>query len=321
MKNSTRKIVFLDAETIPEHISPPSFNFPHEYTSFQSTTEDEIIQRATQAEIIMTNKVPLRRECIAHLPELKMIAVTATGYDIIDLDACRERGIIVCNVQNYAETSVPEHVIAMIFALRRNLLTYHKDVMAGEWSESRQFCFLTHPIGDIAGCTIGIIGSGSLGSAVGKMAVALGMKVLFGERRGATSIREGFHPFETLLKTADIITLHCPLNNSTRGLIGANELAMMKENAILINAARGGLVDEAALADTLRAGRIGGAGIDVLSTEPPTAGNPLLDPTLPQLIVTPHIAWGADSAITNLIGQVVENINRYAEGAPVRQVG
>ena len=315
-----KNIVFLDAETIPDHIKIPEFNFSHTYKAYPFTESSSIVERAADAEIIITNKVPLNSETLAQLPKLEMIAVAATGYDVIDLESCKKKGVILSNVRGYATTSVPEHVLAMIFALKRNLFAYHNDVMNGIWREHRQFCFFNHPISDVSGSTIGVFGKGSLGEAVGKLAEAVGMKVLFAEHKGAEVIRDGYYPFEEVLSAADVISLHCPLTPQTKHMIGEKELSLMKKGAILVNAGRGGLVDEEALVKALQEGEIAGSGVDVLSREPPINGNPLLDDTIPNLLVTPHIAWGSDSAITTLMGQVVENINAYAAGNPIRQV-
>lgn len=313
-----KNIVFLDAETIPEHIPFPPFSFTHTYTGYPFTENSQVVERAREAEIIISNKVRLDAAILNQLPKLEMIAVAATGVDNIDLETCAKQKVAVANVRGYATTTVPEHVFAMAFALRRNLLSYHNDVMAGAWAAGRQFCFLTHRIGDMAGATLGIFGKGSLGTAVGKLAQALGMQVLYGEHKEAKSVREGYVAFEEVLKKADIVTLHCPLTPRTKLMIGEKELALMKKDAILINAGRGGLVDEKALAAALLARSLGGAGVDVLSKEPPAEGNVLLNPAIPNLLITPHIAWGSDSAITTLVAQVVENINLFVAGTPIR---
>ena len=260
--------------------------------------------------------MPLRAETLAQLPQLKLIAEAATGVNNIDVDWCREHGIAVANIRNYAVHAVPEHVFMMILALRRNLLAYRADLQRGLWQQSDQFCLFTHPVRDIHGSTLGIIGHGVLGQAVAEMAQAFGMKVLFAEHKGAAAIRPGFAPFEQVLAESDIVTLHVPLTEATRNLIGADELGRMKPSALLINAARGGVVDEAALAEALREGRIAGAGCDVLSVEPPRAGNPLLELDLPNLILTPHIAWASREAMQILADQLIDNIEAFVAGAP-----
>jgi glycerate dehydrogenase len=304
-------IVFLDRESVDAKVRKP--NFPHTYKEYQSTwTHDEIVERLRDADIAIINKVPMKAETLKALPKLKLIAVAATGTDIIDKAYCKEHGITIVNIRNYAFNTVPEHVLALIFALRRNLFAYVEDTRNGVWNESSQFCFLTHPIRDIAGSTLGIVGYGALGKSIAKRAEALGMKVLPYD----VVPQPGLVDFETILKESDIITLHVPLTPQTKNMIGAKELAKMKPTAILINTARGGLVDEAALADALRKGTIAGAGFDVLTKEPPKDGNILLDPTIPNLIVTPHVAWASQEAMQILADQLIDNIEAFVAGKP-----
>ena len=304
-------IVFLDRESVDAKVRKP--NFPHAYKEYQSTwTHDEIVERLKDADIAIINKVPMKAETLKALPKLKLIAVAATGTDIIDKAYCKEHGITIVNIRNYAFNTVPEHVLALIFALRRNLFAYVEDTRNGMWNKSSQFCFLTHPIRDIAGSTLGIVGYGALGKSIAKRAEALGMKVLPYD----VLPQPGLVDFETILKESDIITLHVPLTPQTKNMIGAKELAKMKPTAILINTARGGLVDEAALADALRKGTIAGAGFDVLTKEPPKDGNILLDPTIPNLIVTPHVAWASQEAMQILADQLIDNIEAFVAGKP-----
>ncbi len=307
-------IVFLDRETLRANMRGPAF--PHSYIEYEVTSEDQVVERLRDATICITNKVPLRTKALEALPKLKLIAVAATGTDIIDKPAARERGIVISNIRNYAFNTVPEHVIALIFALRRSLIPYARDVQDGVWTTSRQFCFLTNPIGDIAGSTLGIVGYGALGKSIGKRAEALGMKVLPFD----VFPQDGLVDFETILRESDIITLHVPLTAETRNMIGAAELKKMRRNAILINTARGGLVDEAALAAALRDGEIAGAGFDVLTEEPPRNGNVLLDPTIPNLIVTPHVAWASEQAMQILADQLIDNIEAFVAGKPCNVV-
>ena len=304
-------IVFLDRESVDAKVRKP--NFPHTYKEYQSTwTHDEIVERLKDADIAIINKVPMKAETLKALPKLKLIAVAATGTDIIDKAYCKEHGITIVNIRNYAFNTVPEHVLALIFALRRNLFAYVEDTRNRVWNKSSQFCFLTHPIRDIAGSTLGIVGYGALGKSIAKRAEALGMKVLPYD----VVPQPGLVDFETILKESDIITLHVPLTPQTKNMIGAKELAKMKPTAILINTARGGLVDEAALADALRKGTIAGAGFDVLTKEPPKDGNILLDPTIPNLIVTPHVAWASQEAMQILADQLIDNIEAFVAGKP-----
>ena len=304
-------IVFLDRESVDAKVRRP--DFPHSYKEYQSTwTQDEIVERLKDADIAIINKVPMRAETLKLLPKLKLIAVAATGTDIIDKAYCKANGITIVNIRNYAFNTVPEHVLALIFTLRRNLFAYTKDVQDGVWNKSSQFCFLTHPIRDVAGSTLGIVGYGALGKSIGKRAEALGMKVLPYD----IFPQPGLVDLDTILTQSDIITLHVPLTPETKNMIGAKELKKMKPSAILINTARGGLVDEAALVEALKTGSIAGAGFDVLTKEPPKEGNILLDATIPNLIVTPHVAWASKEAMQILADQLIDNIEAFVAGKP-----
>ncbi|WNJ96248.1 D-2-hydroxyacid dehydrogenase [Vibrio ruber] len=318
---SLPQVVFVDHATIPPHIHFPELPFEHQWVSYDETSPAQLLERVRDADIIITNKVVLNAELLSQLPKLRLIAVAATGVNNVDIEYCRAHDIAVTNVQGYATRSVPEHVIGMIFALRRHLMAYHHDIARGEWQQRGQFCFFTHPIGDVAGSTLGIIGHGTLGQATAELARAVGMQVIFAERKGASGCREGFLPFETVLGQADVISLHCPLTEETRYLLGADELSMMKANAILINTGRGGLVDEAALVDALLSGAIAAAGVDVFTQEPADQHNPLLaNIDLPNLLLTPHIAWGSDSAILQLVQRLVDNIAAFHQGKQQNRV-
>jgi glycerate dehydrogenase len=303
-------IVFLDRETLGAELRTP--NFPHSYHEYAVTRGPEVVERLKDATIAIINKVPMRKETLAQLPKLKLIAVAATGTDVIDKDYCRTAGITIVNIRNYAFNTVPEHVFALIFALRRNLVAYRQDVRKGAWQRADQFCFFPHPIRDIAGSTIGIIGFGALGKSVAQRAKALGMRVL------ATDIvaQPGLADLPTVLKESDVVTLHVPLTPQTRAMIGKEQLAMMRRDAILINTARGGLVDEHALAQALKEKVIAGAGFDVLTTEPPKDGNVLLELDLPNFILTPHIAWASREAMQILADQLVDLIEAFVAGRP-----
>lgn len=312
---SLPKVVFVDRATIPSQIILPELSVAHDWIEYPLTSEAELYERVKDADVIITNKVVLNAQLLARLPKLKLIAVSATGVNNVDIDYCRAHQIAVANVQGYAGQSVPEHVIGMIFALRRNLFGYHQDIANGEWQRNKQFCFFTHSIGDVAGSTLGVIGSGALGQATATLAKSIGMRVVFAERKGAQSCRDGYLPFEQLLAESDVITLHCPLNEDTRNLIAAPELAQMKSSAILINTGRGGLVDEADLVDALKNGVISGAGVDVFTQEPADQSNPLLaNIDLSNLLLTPHVAWGSDSAIQKLADILMDNIEVYLAG-------
>ena len=313
-------IVSLEAAALIADLRPPAF--PHRWTSHDATAQAQVGERLADATIAIVNKRRLTADLIAALPELQMVAVAATGYNNIDLDACRARGIVVSNVRGYARDTVPEHVFALLLALIRQIGPYHRSVAAGRWQTSEQFCYFDYPIRDLAGRKLGILGSGTLGQGVARIAEAFGMTVLRGEHKGAAAVREGYVPFERLIGEADVISLHCPLTEHTRHLIGARELAAMKPGALLINTARGGLVDEHALADALRSGRISGAGFDVLSEEPPR-DNPLLAADLlaaGNFILTPHVAWSSREAMQALADQLIDNIEAFVAGAPRNRV-
>lgn len=315
------KIVFLDRSTIGPSVNISRPSFDHEWVEYDRSTQFEVAEKLMGAQIAITNKVPLRRAQLERLPDLKMIAVAATGYDCIDMDYCRERGIVVSNVRGYATTTVPEHVIALLFALRRSIAAYRHDVINGEWQRAQQFCFFNHPIRDLSGSTFGVIGRGALGQAVGRLAKALGMQVIYAEHKGATQVREGYTAFDEVLATADAITLHCPLSDATRNLISTEEFAKMLRKPIVINTGRGGLVDEHAAVDALNAGHISALGFDVLSAEPITDDHPFL-PILdrPNVIVTPHVAWASEEAMQILWDQLIGHVDSYHSGNPTNQI-
>jgi glycerate dehydrogenase len=309
------KIVFLDRSTLKADLRRPAF--AHVWRDYEETRgEDEVVERLHDATIAITNKVPLRESTLTRLEALCFIAVAATGVDIIDLEYCRRRGLPVSNVRHYALHSVPEHVLMLTLALRRNLLNYRQDLHHGAWERAAQFCLLDHNIRELHRSTLGIIGHGALGKALEKLATALGMRVLISEHKGAREIRPGRVAFEELLGTSDVVSLHCPLKEETRGLIGAAELELMKPDALLINTARGGLVDESALERALLSNSIGGAGFDVLTREPPREGNRLLNLHLPNFILTPHVAWASREAMQTLADQLIDNLEAFMRGAP-----
>ena len=310
----THRVVFLDRASLKARVRKPAC--ASDYVEHEKTAAGEVVARLKDATVAITNKVPLRDESLRHLPQLRMIAVAATGYDVVDVAACRARGIAVANIRNYAVHTVPEHAFAMILALRRNLLAYREDVERGAWQRSEQFCFFTHPIGDLHGATLGIIGEGAIGQATAAIARAFGMRVLFADHEPPKPEGVEFTPLATVLAEADVITLHCPLTAATRNLIGMEEFRQMRRHALLINTARGGLVDEAALIRALEEGLIGGAGFDVLTIEPPVNGHPLLDLRRPNFILTPHVAWASDGAMQFLADQLIDNIEAWAAGRP-----
>ena len=307
-------IVFLDRASIPASHDIPRPSFPHTWTEYDRTLPEETFERTKDADIVVTNKVVFDRELLSRLPKLKLIAITATGTNNIDLDAAKDLGIAVKNVPGYSGVAVPEHVLGMIFSLKHSLIGYHRDqVTSDRWATCGQFCYIDYPITDVRGATLGVFGKGCLGTEVGRLAQLLGMNVLYAEHKGAIHIREGYTEFETVLKQADIVTLHCPLTDTTKNLINAETLALMKPTAYLINTGRGPLVDEVALLDALENGKIAGAALDVLVKEPPEKDNPLIQAAkrLPNLLITPHIAWASDSAVTTLVNKVAQNIEDF----------
>ena len=309
----TETIVFLDRSTLQARVRRPAFE--HTWQEYAVTNVGDVIERLRAATIAITNKVPLRAELLERLPNLRMIAVAATGYDVVDIAYCRTRGIAVANIRNYALHTVPEHAFALITALRRNLLAYRQDVERGRWQEVDQFCFFDHPIRDLHGATLGIVGEGVLGQATAAIARAFGMRVLFADHAPPKAEGVQFTPFEDVLAQSDVISLHVPLTAETRNLIGIEQFRKMKRTAILINTARGGLVDERALVQALTEGLIAGAGFDVLTNEPPKKGNPLLDLRLPNFILTPHVAWASDGAMQFLADQLIDNIEAFVRGS------
>ena len=311
------KIVFLDRGTLPAEIEVRAPSFASELVTFDATSPEEVAGRIAGADIVITNKVPVRGAAIASAPHLRMIAVAATGYDNIDLSACAARGITVSNIRNYAVNTVPEHTFALIFALRRSIVAYRQSVAAGAWQKSGQFCYFDYPINDLAGSTLGIIGDGVLGQSVAEIGKALGMRVLFSTYKGVSGMGPLYTPFEDVLRRSDVITLHCPLMPSTRNMIAAAEFALMERRPLLINTARGGLVDEHALAEALARGQISGAGFDVVTAEPPPPDHPFMQLLeLPNFILTPHVAWASREAIQGLADQLMENIDLFWHGNP-----
>ncbi len=309
-----QNIVFLDRQSLRAELRAPSF--AHEWTEHVQTRPDQVVERLQHATVAISNKVPIRRDTLAQLPNLKLIAMAATGYDVIDTEACRERGVAVANIRNYAVHTVPEHAFALIFALRRNLIAYRDDVLNGRWQKAEQFCFFDHPIQDLHGSTLGIFGEGVLGQATAQIARALGMKVLFADHAPPKAPGVDFVDPTRVFAESDIISLHCPLTPTSRHFIGMPQLQQMKRSALLINTSRGGLVDELALKTALETGVIAGAGFDVLKQEPPVNGNPLLDIRTPNFILTPHVAWASSQAMQFLADQLIDNIEAFVANKP-----
>lgn len=291
----------------------------NELQLFAQTMPEQVIERLKGATVAITNKIVIDAPAMAASPELKLILISATGTNNVDLAAARHHGITVCNCQGYGTPSVAQHTIMLLLNLATRLSDYQKAVGEGRWQQASQFCLLDYPITELEGKTLGLLGHGELGSAVGRLAEAFGMRVLLGQIPGRPA-RPDRLPLDQLLPQVDALTLHCPLNEHTRNFIGARELALLKPTAFLLNTARGGLIDEQALADALRSGHLGGAAIDVLSMEPPTQGNPLLAGDIPRLIVTPHNAWGSREARQRIVGQLTENAQGFFSGTALRVV-
>lgn len=310
----SESIVFLERNTFNIAFRRPSFD--HDWLEHGETDESQVVDRLRDATIAICNKVALRENALSQLSQLKLIAVAATGTDNVDLEHCRTHNIAVCNTRGYAVNSLPEHALMLMLALRRNLIAYRDDVRAGRWQEAKKFCLLDHPIGDLRGTVLGIMGFGTLGQAMAQLGRAIGMEVIVAERKQATAVRPGRRSFADVLRLSDVLSLHCPLTEETRDLIGTEELRQMKRDALLINTARGGLIEDHALIEALKSGKISGAGIDVLRVEPPRGGNPLLEADLPNLIVTPHNAWASKQAMQTLADQLVDNLEAFVRGEP-----
>ena len=316
------RIVILDRDTIGPAVRMTRPSFAHEWIEHDRTAPGDVAARLAGADIAITNKAPIRSDALAAAPKLKMIAVAATGYDVVDVAACTDRGIVVANVRGYAVNTVPEHTFALMLALRRSIVGYRQDVLAGKWQEAAQFCFFTHPINNLAGATLGIMGEGAIGQSVAKIGQAFGMRTLFAAHKNVSGLGPLYTPFDDVLAESDIITLHCPLTPATRNMLAAPEFAKMKRKPLLINTARGGLVNEADLVAALDAGQVSGIGFDCLTSEPPVPGNPLMTVAhRSNVIVTPHVAWASDEAMQTLWDQAIGNIECFVAGSPRHVVG
>ncbi|MEA5672418.1 2-hydroxyacid dehydrogenase [Pseudomonas sp. MH2] len=284
-----------------------------------ASAAEQVSERLQGASVVISNKVMLDAAALAANPQVKLILVAATGTNNVDLAAARAQGITVCNCQGYGTPSVAQHTLALLLALATRLCDYQQAVRDGAWAKASQFCLLDFPIVELEGKTLGLLGHGELGGAVARLAEAFGMRVLSGQIPGRPA-RADRLALDELLPQVDAMTLHCPLNEQTRHMIGARELALLKPGALVVNTARGGLIDEQALADALRSGHLGGAATDVLSVEPPVNGNPLLAADIPRLIITPHSAWGAVESRQRIVGQLAENAQAFFAGQPRRVV-
>ena len=311
------RIVFLDRSILPDGVQLRPPRFSHEWQEYATTSPEEVVARLQGATIALTNRVKIGARELNMLPSLRLIGVAATGYDVIDLIACGKYGVAVTNLREWCTASVAEHVFSLILALRRRLLPQYALVQNGAWRCASGGCLVTRPFArDLHSSTLGIVGSGAIGRHVAMLGKAFGMTVIESEHRGKRALRLGRVAFEEVLRSSDVVSLHCPLTEETRGLIGEAELTLMQPHSIFINCARGGLVNDAALAEALGKGRIAGAGLDGLSIEPPRLGNPLLDLQLPNLLITPHVAWASEQAIAAFGEQLIANLEAFVQGRP-----
>jgi glycerate dehydrogenase len=311
------QIVFLDRGTIAPQIRMTIPSFRHTLREYDQTAPDQVVERAMDATILINNKVKLSADTLAQLPQLKLIAIAATGTDCVDKKYCAARGIAISNIRGYAINTVPEHAMALILALQRNLVAFRQDVISGEWQKAGQFCFFSHSIRDLSDKRLGIIGEGVLGQRVAQLARAFGMTVMFAAHKGVIGLGPLYTPWEEVIETSDVITLHSPLIPATREMIGYSEFLRMKKKPILINTSRGGLVIEDDLERALDEGLISGAGIDVTMPEPPPLDSALMRiARRPNVIVTPHVAWASDEAQQTLVDQLFSNIENFAAGRP-----
>ena len=309
------KAVFLDYSTVGSGLdTSPLTSLLPELEFFDATSDGQVLDRIRDAEFVFANKVRLGDDLIGAAPKLRFIGLTATGADNINLDSARRHDVAVCNIRGYCTRSVSEHVFGVLLMLAHNLHRYAADVRGGAWQQSQNFCLLTHPVRELSSMTMGIVGYGELGSSVAGKAREFGMEVIVSARPGSDAIPDDRVAFEELIERADVISLHCPLTDATHGLFGEREFERMKSTSILINTARGGLVDSAGLAAALRNGEIAAAAVDVLPEEPPINGDPLLDYDGDNLLVTPHIAWSTDRARQESIIELAANIGAFLKG-------
>ncbi len=309
--------VFLDFATVTAHgdLDPGALQraLPG-LVLREHTAQDDVAACIAGCRVVLVNKLRITREIMTATPTLQLVALAATGTNNVDLEAARERGIAVCNLRDYCTASVVQHALGLLLLLTQKLREYDRLVRSGAWQQGEQFCLLDYPIRELTGRKLGIVGYGALGKGVARAAqAALGMDVLVANRPGGERIA-GRLDLDDLLPQVDVLSLHCPITPATTGMIDARRLARMKPDAVLINTARGALVDAAALADALRAGRLGGAAIDVLAQEPPVDGNPLLAGDLPNLIVTPHVAWAAREARQRCLDEMAANVADFLRG-------
>ena len=317
MTSNKTKIVFLDRGTIGPTVKLRSPGFEHDWQDYQHTSADEVVGRLQHADIAITNKVAITAMMLPQLPNLRCIAVAATGANMLDLSACHAAGIVVCNIQGYAKHTVPEHTFAALLALRRNLFEYRDQVNAGAWQEAKQFCFFNRPIQDLHGATLSLLGTGTIAQETGRLGEAFGMQIQYHSLSDRTDTGLPLVDFETLVTTADVLTIHCPLNQASHAIINAEVFAGMKNSALLINTARGQIVDIEALSHALEQQHIAGAAIDVCDEEPPATDAVVMKlATRPNFLLTPHIAWASENAMQTLADQLIDNLEAFNHGHP-----
>lgn len=316
------RAVFLDLATYKPDVRHPALLQMDgiDWVFHDSTAPEKVVSNLAGADILVCNKVKITQDVMDQLPDLKLIVAGATGVDNIDVQAARKAGIEVCNVRGYSTLSVAQHAFMLMLALSGSLISYNSIVQNGAWQAAKGFNLLEFPLIELSGKTLGIIGYGAIGQAAEKIAKAFGMQVLVADRKGEDSPRNGRVSFDDILEQSDFLSIHCPLNDKTRGMIGGAELSRMKNSSFIINVSRGGIIDEAALFAALKSGDIAGAGLDVLSNEPPRDGNILLDKSLPNLIITPHCAWASEEARLRMFLQIAEVVKAFHRGVPINSV-
>ncbi len=309
------KVVFLERSAFSVEIDPVNMSSICDWTEYDVTSPDQVAERLSGATAALVVGLPVGPAMLDGVEDLKLLSVCSTGIDHIDVDHCSSRGIEVLGVRSYGTRAVAEHAMALLLSLKRNLPAYQADVRAGKWQNSDDYCLTTYPVEDLHGLRLGLIGAGEIGNAFAKMAEAFGMKIVRAERRGAETVRDGYTDFDTVLRTCDVISLHCPLTAENRGMLGAEEFAAMERRPVLINTARGALTDEVALVEAIRSGQIQAAGLDVASSEPISADNPLLSMVDDhRLLLTPHMAWSSQQAQQRLYELGVQNIEKFLRG-------
>jgi len=312
------QLVFLDQATLPDVDLHPLRQLPFQLCCYPQTQPSQVLERLRPASVAIVNKVVLDAPLLAQLPALKLICVTATGVNNVDLAAARQAGIMVCNARDYASQAVPQHAMALLLGLANQIAAYQLAVQQGAWCRSPQFCWLGYPIQQLAGLNFTVVGYGGLGQATAQLAAAFGMKVLIAERPDSHHIRPGRLSFRQALQQADVVSLHCPATADNLHLLNAQTLSWLKPSAMVINTARGSLIDSAALADALKNKQLAGAALDVLDTEPPPSDHPLLQPDVPNLLLSPHVAWASQQAMQALVAQTADNIRSFLAGNPNR---